>query len=94
MGVKDARARVADDRDEDDLTPEKARAMFAEIVDKDGKELVAARLGCSVQQVVNIKKGPSAGGQDPGLRNACAIEEVYKIPMRSWVPRPAAKEIK
>lgn len=77
----------------EDMTPEEARERFSKIVDQESKELVAARLGCSVQHVINIKKGPANDGQDPGLRTACAIEETYRISMRSWVHRPAAKRI-
>lgn len=70
------------------MTPLEARAKFAEIVKLEGKELVAARLGISVHQVTNL-----AEDQTPTLRTACAIEEVYCIPMNGWVEKPAAPVI-
>jgi len=76
------------------MTPDEARSRFCEIVEKEGKELVAAKLGCSVNQVINIKKGPNDGGQDPGMRVGAAIESVYEIPMKSWVEAPAYKVAK
>lgn len=70
-------------------TPDKAHEAFAEVVKKEGRELVAARLRCSVVQVKNIE----TSAQDPGLRTACAIEECYAIPMNAWVARPASRKI-
>lgn len=71
------------------MTPEQARQRFAKIVERDGKEMVAARLGCSVTQVIYIVQGK----RDPGMRISCAIEEIYEIAMHEWVERPAAKRI-
>lgn len=71
------------------MTPTQAHQKFAKVVEREGRVLVAARLGCSVTQVIYI----ASGKREPGLRIACAIEEVYEIPMQSWVERPAARKL-
>ena len=71
------------------MTPAQAHQKFAKIVDQEGRVLVAARLGCSVTQVIYIAQGK----REPGLRIACAIEEVYEIPPQAWVEKPAAPKL-
>jgi uncharacterized membrane protein len=69
-------------------TVENTRKRFVEEVSKDGKEMAAARLGCSVTSVLFIMTGK----RDPGLRIAHAIEEVYKIATEDWLEKPIIKK--
>lgn len=63
------------------MTKIQARRRFAEIVEEKGSVSVAAKLGCSVTQVLWV----ASGRRNPGLKIACAIEEAYKIPVKSWI---------
>lgn len=69
--------------------PEKTRERLKKAIEKDGFEIAAGRLRCSVLQVQLIVRGE----RNPSLRLAGAIEEVYKISMRDWIDGPASRTI-
>lgn len=71
------------------MTPLQTRKRFSTIVAKEGKEVVAAKIGCSVTHVLYI----SEGKREIGLRLAVAVQEVYGLPAVDWVERPAAPNI-
>lgn len=71
------------------MSPSETRKRFAEILEREGREVVAAKIGCSVSHAVYVAKGE----RDIGLKLAVAIEEVYSLPAIGWVERPAAPNI-
>lgn len=69
---------------------ETTRQRLARAIEKDGRELAAARLQCSLSQLLSLMEGDT---KTPGLRLARAIEEVYSIPMEDWLALPASRNI-